>query len=269
MRIGVSTRLLWEREQNIYVILDFIRKHAESAEIWVMPPFFPYWRTSQMKGELDRIREVLEVYGLSSTVHAPHHDLNLSSLNPRASKAAYEDVLKSLESADIMGSETVTFHPGGVRYGRERGLEILKESLKRLDKKAEEYNALLCLENLVDEHMYCRTSGEVLDVLEGLESIHITLDLAHALVQEEDIGDYIGMLGDRIRHVHISDFKGLEHLHLPIGRGDLDFTDALKALKKTGYKGVFSLEGVPQNPFTAIPEETEELRNILGEAGFK
>jgi sugar phosphate isomerase/epimerase len=268
MMIGVSSRLLWESEKNLTLALDYVAKHVCAVELWMMPPFFSSWRTPDMKGDLDRVKDALTVYDLKTTIHAPHHDMNLASLNPSASSCAVREVEKCLEVADLLGSLAVTFHPGGYRYVREKGYAVLKANLARLDAKAKDHSVLVCAENMMPQNMYLAGSAEAADAVAGLENVHVTLDLAHALSQEEEIGEFIGRIGAKIRHVHISDFKGKEHTHLPIGEGDLDLAAGLAALKKSGYSGLFIIEGVPKNPYDAIPREVELLKKMLTDAGF-
>jgi sugar phosphate isomerase/epimerase len=269
MQVGVSSRILWEAEENLAVNLDFLSKFADVVELWMMPPFFPSWRASQMKGDLDRLKDVLTVYGLKTTIHAPHHDMNLASLNPAAASCAVREVEKCLEVADLFGSSVVTFHPGSFRYKKEKGLLALNSNLKRLDAEAKKHSALLCMENMMAENMFCRGSEEIVQALEGLESINVTLDIAHAMSQPEGIGEYVKRLEGRVRHVHIADFKDNIHNHLPIGEGDLDITSAYRALKDVGFDGMLNLEGASKNPRATIPEDVKRLKKMLEEAGLK
>jgi sugar phosphate isomerase/epimerase len=266
--LGVSTRLLWEAEKNIILGLDFISKSANAAELWLMPPFFPSWRMPGMKGDLDKIKDALSVYELKTTIHAPHHDLNMSSLNPAVSSVAVREIEKCLEIADHLGSIAVTFHPGSFKYWRESGLVALNASLARLDRSAREYNAILCLENMFGENKFCLGSAEIDSLLRPVEHIYVTLDLAHVLAQDEGISEFTGRLGGKIRSVHISNLKDKHHKHMPLMAGDLDFKEALSALHKAGYGGPFILEGVSKNPYETIPKDIHELRRMLAEAGF-
>jgi len=268
MLVGVSSRLLWDVEENLSVNLGFISKNAGLAELWMMPPFFPSWRTPDMKGDLDRLRDALTVYGLPTTIHAPHHDMNLASLNPAAASCALREVEKCLEVADMLGSSVVTFHPGGFKYRRERGLQVLASNLRRLDVKARDYSALLCLENMEQDSMYCREASEVVELLAGLEYVNVTLDLAHALSLGADVGSWVGGLGGRIRHIHVADFRRGEHRHLPIGDGELGFRGVFESLRDSGYRGAFVLEGVSSNPYGTIPRDVVKLKQMLSEAGF-
>jgi sugar phosphate isomerase/epimerase len=266
--VGVSSRLLWEAEKNIILAMDFIAKNADAVERWLMPPFFPSWRMPDMKGGLDRMKDALTVYELKTTIHAPHHDLNMASLNPAASSTAVREVEKCLEIADYLGSSTVTFHPGGYKHWRDEGFEALKASLSRIDSKAKEYNAVPCLENMFGDNKYCASGSELAEIMQPLERVRVTLDVAHALSQDEGIADFIGKVKGRVKNVHISNLRNRHHQHLPLNAGDFDFKEALSTLRKAGYDGIFILEGVSKNPYEAVPKDVQELRRMLSEAGF-
>ena len=268
MMIGVSTRVLWAAEENLALNLDFVSKVADAAEMWMMPPFFPSWRQSQMKGDLDRLRDVLTTYDLETTIHAPSHDLNLSSLNPAAASCAVREVEKCLEVADLLGSKAVTFHPGKFRYQREKAYDALKGNLRRLDAQAKGRGCLLCVENMGKEGRFLITSDEIVDALSGLENIRVTLDVAHLMLGAEGPSDFIGKLGPKIVHAHIADFKAAQHAHLPLGQGGLDLVTPLRELKKAGYSGMFVMEGSSKNPHTSVPDDVKKLRGMLAAAGF-
>jgi sugar phosphate isomerase/epimerase len=268
MQVGVSSRVLWAAEENLSVSLDFASKVVDAVELWMMPPFFPSWRAPEMKGDLDRLKDVLTVYDLDTTIHAPSYDLNLSSLNPAAASCAVREVEKCLEVADLLGSKIVTFHPGRSKLMREKGMQVLKANFMRLDAEAKNHAAALCLENMAKAGRYCRDAQEISEVLSQAENINVTLDLAHVFLEGQDVSSYVNTLGRRIRHVHLADVKTGEHKHLPIGEGHLDLPNSLKALKSIGYNGIFMLEGVSKNPHTSVPENIKKLKTMLREAGF-
>ncbi|MFH0862956.1 MAG: sugar phosphate isomerase/epimerase [Candidatus Altiarchaeota archaeon] len=268
MMIGVSTRVLWVVEENLALNLDYISKVADAAELWMMPPFFPSWRQSQMKGDLDRLKDVLTTYDLETTIHAPCHDLNISSLNPAAASCAAREVMKCLEVADLLGSKAVTFHPGKFRYHKEKAYDSLKGNLRRLDAEAKDRSCLLCVENMAKEGSFLDSAKETVEALTGLDNVHVTLDIAHMLLGRHDPAGYVEKLGSKIVHAHISDFKAGQHAHLPIGQGSLDLMTPLRELEKAGYSGMFVLEGSSKNPHTSIPEDVKTLKRMLADAGF-
>jgi sugar phosphate isomerase/epimerase len=51
----------------------------------------------------------------------------------------------------------------------------------------------------------------------------------------------------RIGHVHISDNLGKRDDHLPIGEGNINFMEIIRALKHTGYNDTVTLEVFTEN----------------------
>jgi sugar phosphate isomerase/epimerase len=80
--------------------------------------------------------------------------------------------------------------------------------------------------------------------LEEIEGIpNIVFDTSHAAVAGHDVVETRRRLGDRIRHVHLSDNAGRGwDSHLPPGEGVLDLDGFLEDLATDGYGGTISLE---------------------------
>lgn len=75
----------------------------------------------------------------------------------------------------------------------------------------------------------------------GQPAVKANIDISHlalAGTKPEDVLD----LKDRIAHVHLSDCDGKVHGDLPPGRGVVDFSPYLRALKETGFNGTVSIE---------------------------
>lgn len=73
------------------------------------------------------------------------------------------------------------------------------------------------------------------------------LDVAHLHAQKEILPLSVEKLGTRIRFVHAADNDGRDNNHLAPGRGTVDWSGVLIALKKHGFNGYIGLDvgGVP------------------------
>jgi sugar phosphate isomerase/epimerase len=118
--------------------------------------------------------------------------------------------------------------------------------LKKIVDKAREKNIVICLENLSED-------WEDLDaVFRELPLLHLTLDVGHAqlLRKESTVFGLIAAYPDRIKHIHLHDNLGgnspKDDLHLPPGKGIVDFRGIFNALKGIGYTGTVTLELKPQ-----------------------
>ncbi|MBN2124549.1 MAG: sugar phosphate isomerase/epimerase [Deltaproteobacteria bacterium] len=137
--------------------------------------------------------------------------------------------------------------------------------LKRVLKTADDADITVCLENLSENatHLYA--------VFEALPSLNLTLDLGHAqlLTAQNTSFGFLQRVPERIRHIHVHDNRGgntpAEDLHLPVGKGVVDFEGIFRDLRLIGYHRTMTLELQPDEVRTNLPE----VRRLLRHAGFK
>lgn len=119
----------------------------------------------------------------------------------------------------------------------------------------------LCIENL-SEH-----ADHFAPAFERLPGLYMTLDLGHAeiLSQPNAAFDLIARFPERIHHVHLHDNHGgsgvQDDLHLPVGKGRVDFASILGQLSAAGYSGVLSFE-IPRKH---LVRSRQAIRAILKE----
>jgi sugar phosphate isomerase/epimerase len=119
-----------------------------------------------------------------------------------------------------------------------RKLDVLETWLEH----AARAGVTLCIENLSEQ------ADHFAPAFRRLPGLCMTLDLGHGeiLSQPNASFDLIGRFPDRIRHVHLHDNHGgsgvKDDLHLPIGKGCIDFAAILRELRIAGYDGGFSFE---------------------------
>ena len=91
------------------------------------------------------------------------------------------------------------------------------------------------------------------------KNIGIHLDTYHMNIEENNIGDAIRLVGNRLRHFH----TGENNRNVP-GRGHIDWDDVFKALKDIDYK-----KDIVSEPFLQIGDEVgydiRVWRNIIKE----
>jgi sugar phosphate isomerase/epimerase len=76
----------------------------------------------------------------------------------------------------------------------------------------------------------------------GSEAVRICLDFCHAnVITQGDPVKMIKALEETIGTIHISDGNQIPSLHLPIGQGEIDVDACIKAVKETGYEGIWVL----------------------------
>jgi sugar phosphate isomerase/epimerase len=81
---------------------------------------------------------------------------------------------------------------------------------------------------------------QLTDLLTGTE-IGVVMDFSHVVASGADPVEFVGLFGDRIRHVHLRDATQ-GNIHHSIGNGAVDFAAGFVALENAGYTGHFTLE---------------------------
>lgn len=133
---------------------------------------------------------------------------------------------------------------------------------------AEKLDIRICLENLAK---YIRTAEDLLAVIEqagGSEHLGICLDTGHLnLAAPGTEAQFIRCAGNRLHALHIDDNEGHTDQHLlPFGRGNVDFTAVMQALREVGYSDLFNYE-IPGErcPAGMVREaKVEYIRRVTG-----
>lgn len=109
------------------------------------------------------------------------------------------------------------------------------KSMKEIIKVAEECGVTYCVE-AVNRFETCliNTAREALDYVAEIDSpnIGVLLDTYHMNIEENNIGDAIRLVGDKLTSFHTG-----ENNRTAPGRGHLDWDEIFKALSDINYKG--------------------------------
>ena len=190
-----------------------------------------------------RFNEIKGSYSMRYSIHAPICDINIASVNDKMREAAIDEMLRTMEHANLMDVKTVTIHPGiysMVLYDvKDRSVELSKRSLKAIEKGAKEYGVTAAIENMPSFGiMMGQTPEELLDLIDGTD-LMICFDIGHANTLGR-INECIDAFGERIVNIHIHDNIGKNDDHMTIGDGNIDFMKVLSRLKR--YKGNYVIE---------------------------
>lgn len=188
---------------------------------------------------------------------------------------------KILELAKELETNVVTTHigviPGDKNHDR---YKVMQEACYELAQFADQLEA----------HFAIETGPEIAVTLkEFLDSLHsrgvaVNLDPANlVMVTGDDPVKAVYTLSDYIVHTHAKDGRrlmikdpevvyglieeelqsGQAFVELPLGKGDVDFKNYIKALKDIGYKGFLTIEReVGENPEADIKSAVDFLRSI-------
>ena len=210
------------------------------------------------------LRALLDSIGLEcNQAHAPFtysygDGFSLENKNYRA-------VVRSMESAAILGARVIVVHAVGYRenerilFDREYNLEYYRSLIPYCEK----FGIRVAVENLFeyDPRRACfvgklGTPEELSAFIRELGSEHFCacVDTGHASLTGLTPEGFIeGLSGDvlKVLHVHDGDYKGDRHT-VPYTY-DFDWTAIMSALKRIGYDGELTFEIL--NYFSKIPRE--------------
>jgi sugar phosphate isomerase/epimerase len=109
------------------------------------------------------------------------------------------------------------------------------------------YDLKLIIENRVGD--WINTSDGVLKLIEdaGEPNAGCLLDVAHTHATKEHLELVIPKLKKRLFYVHLADNDSSHSLHLPAGKGNIDFVSVFRSLKSIGYESFVNVDygGVP------------------------
>jgi sugar phosphate isomerase/epimerase len=148
------------------------------------------------------------------------------------------------------------------RFVKEEVITFKIDLLKGIIDRAKESGITVCLENLSE------TASDMSKPFNDLPSLNLTLDLGHAqLLTDVNRGhEFIEQFPGRIKHIHLHDNRGghshLDDLHLPPGKGVVDFQKIFEKLKEMGYDRTITLELKPPE----IKKSLDHVKRLLSQA---
>lgn len=192
-------------------------------------------------------------------------DRNLADPGHRESNEA--DFRQVARFAKRAGIETLFVLPGVVNPGQDRASALAEsaESLRRLVAISAPEGIQLTVEPHV--HSYLESPTLVLDLLDRVPGLKLTLDYAHFAClgyrQEE-----IDVLAPHAAHVHLRQARA-GVLQCKLALGTLNFGAMLGTLKAAGYDGYLSIEYVHQDYMDGqhddVLTETVDMRDCVRE----
>lgn len=190
-----------------------------------------------------------------------------------ATEGTREEALELAKSlvglAESLGVEVINLWPGTDGYDYPFQVDYAKawgnfvESVETIGSYSDRVR--IALEYKIKEprtHILMGTVGKLLYVLEkvGLDNVGATVDVGHALMAYENLGETIALLGDRLFHLHLNDnYREWDH---DMVFGSVHLVELIEMeywLRKVGYDGWYSLDIFPYrvDPLAAVRESIE------------
>lgn len=173
--------------------------------------------------------------------------------NPETREAFFERTLRAIEGAAYLGARIIVVHPlHHVPYweNREELIRFNQGFFERLIPYAEKWDISLALENMFQRRdgkivgSICSTPEDFRFYMDLLSHKRIVacLDLGHAILAEQEIGDMAAALGKKLCALHVQDNDLVNDLHTLPFLGKIDYEKAVSDLVQNGYEGDFTFE---------------------------
>lgn len=181
---------------------------------------------------------------------SPFQKINLASLDRELTAHTlkyYESLLQSIGEAGI---PLAVVHPSGEPNRDEDRPELMRiatDSLARLAEIGKKYGVTIAVEN-IPRSCLGNCSSEILQLISGNENLRICFDTNHLLT--ESCTDFLRACGEKIVHLHISDYDFRNERHWLPYEGKNNWNAILDGLEKANYSGVFLYEVPLQTPKT-------------------
>lgn len=117
---------------------------------------------------------------------------------------------------------------------------LMVAALRELGPVAAAHNTLFLVEplNRYEQHYLCRQADGVRVIRKAaVDGVGLLCDFFHMHIEETDTPQALLDAADHTAHIHLADNTRMEP-----GTGDIDFTAAFSALKRTGFKGYMAYE---------------------------
>ncbi len=210
-------------------------------------------------------------------------DLGQGFGNPEKNPELIEESKRILDLAKDLETEVVTTHIGVVPEDKTHPrYAIMQEACGQLAAYADSMGAHFAIETGPEKAVTLKS------FLDGLHSTGVAVNLDPAnfvMVTGDDPVQAVYTLKDYIVHTHAKDGRRLHYvdpeilygmvesemlndasfIELPLGQGDVDFPQYLKALDEIGYKGFLTIEReVGKNPEADIALAVTFLKERIG-----
>jgi sugar phosphate isomerase/epimerase len=227
----------------------------------------------EYKDNLDKVIDVLKAADIKS-ISLKNFQLPYDSTQQQA-----DAVIHKLSSAGIevyglgvIYLKTETEVDNAFSYAKRVGVKIIiaapaYEVLSYVEKKTKEYNIRVAIHNHGPEDKLFPDIDTIHEKIKSMDTrMGICLDIGHTFRCGHDPAAMLLKFKDRIYDMHIKDVdapieKGNSLIN---GRGKIDFVSLVKALDKSGYSGMCSLEYEQKgDPAMGVAESAGYFRGVL------
>ena len=159
-------------------------------------------------------------------------------------------------AADILGADSLVFH--GDYIDSPLPMDEYFARFERLWEDARNHGVSLCQENVA--RCISGSAGFVAGMRRALPWAEYILDIKQAVRAGEDVFELARVMGERIRHLHLSDHSESQSC-LPPGKGSFNMAELLNTVAKSGFSGGAIVELYGEN-FSGIVELSGSFQHL-------
>lgn len=196
--------------------------------------------------DFDKVKGLADASGVTLwSFHLPfktHNEIPHDISNPETCDIAVEDHKKHIQIGTAIGIKIFILHTSGPKVPdeeRKTWMEVCKRSLKELAEYAEQYGAVIALENMTHKCLG-NTIAEFEELVFSHPAIRVCFDINHLLY--ESPSEFIRRMKGRLVTTHVSDCNLEVEQHSLPGEGKINFNEIVAALVETGYTGPWLYE---------------------------
>lgn len=204
--------------------------------------------------EVDRIEDLDEAQKLgelSREIGTPIHslvfggwDMPFSDPNPKVIQNALDAMSTALRAANALQADTILLVPVVVnkKATTEQAWERSRRHIPELIPLAEEMNVVIALEEVWNGFLL-DSATEFTRYVDEFDSpwIQAYFDVGNVLKYGDPV-EWIRTLGNRIRKIHLKDFRKEGEKWTNLRDGDVDWPEVRKAIDDIGYNGYLTTE---------------------------
>lgn len=264
-------------EESIRRIADI---GYEAIDFWAYSPHLDprHYDAEDRK----RIRQLvdrlgLEIAGLSVQGGGLGMHLNFSHSSPKVRKDTVDYYLDCVDLAADVGAPLINLISGHMVYGTalDQAWRWNRECIEQVVERAEKKDVLVAIHTLTPpESEVIVTLDDALRMMKevGSDKLKVMIDTADQNVTEPNLTDAVRKVGKDLAYVHLNDNhgEGRGDIHLPPGRGDINWRKFVKTLKEIGYDGNMTVQvnvGYPIDIDAWAEESLDYMRKVLEEVG--
>ena len=230
--------------ENVQIHIPFTMLYESYLDHFIENKFNPeiYFNSDALDtyavDDFNNVADKLHQHQLKITLHSPFWDLSPGSPDPAVRDITRHRFEQTAQLVSMFRPKTVVCHTGydWKRYGsiKDAWLENSVKIWTWLSEKITAEGGDLMLENVYEHY-----PDDILILLEQLQNkrIGFCLDVGHqAVFSRSPLKQWIDVLGDHLKQLHLHDNFGESDDHLALGNGNINFPELFLFLKRLSHK---------------------------------